>query len=239
MDSPLPDLSAFERIVFFTGAGISADAGIPTYRGEGGIWSQYDWRRDACQEAFESDPDRVLDFHDVRRTAVASVAPTRGHRIIAQVMHDKPETRVVTQNIDGLHQQAGAESVLEFHGSLWRLRCDCHPEGAPDRTVPIAPRRCDTCGAWRRPDIVWFGDALDPARIDEALDVIAGADLFIGIGTSAVVYPAAVLPRIAAQSGTPRIEINPEETPLSSWYTHHLRTTASEGLATLWRDPLA
>ena len=233
MPSSLPDPDAFERIVFFTGAGLSAEAGIPTYRGRGGVWAEYDWESYACQRAFDDAPDRVLRFHDVRREAVATARPTRGHEIIAAVQAERPTTRVITQNIDGLHQRSGASSIVELHGSLWRVRCACHPAGAWNDELPM-PHRCPDCGSWRRPDIVWFGDTLGVGTLEAAIDAMEQADLLIGIGTSGVVHPAAELPRIALTRGAESIEVNPESTPVSSLYGHHMREQASSALARLW-----
>ena len=225
-----PRLSDFQRIVFFTGAGMSAESGIPTYRGQGGIWTQYDWEDYACQAAFERDPEKVWDFHDTRRRAVAACAPNPGHLAIASVQRDRPATAVITQNIDGLHQLAGATGVTELHGSLWRVRCDAEGTIREDRTSPIAARRC-ACGAYLRPDIVWFGDALDPGNLRRARAALEGCDLLVSVGTSGVVYPAAELPRLAMKRGAVTVEINPEDTPVSDLYQHRLRGKASEMLA--------
>lgn len=236
MSAPPLDVSAFERIVFFTGAGLSAEAGLPTYRGSGGIWHAYDWQRHACQRAFDEAPDRVWDFHDLRREAMGSVAPTAAHELIARVEGVNPRTTVVTQNIDGLHQRAGSKQVIELHGSVWRVRCRCEARIQENRETPIGSRRCPACGAWRRPDITWFGDPLDGDAIDAAIRAISEADLLVAIGTSGVVHPAAELPRLAQQGGATLVEINPETTPVSAWYDVHLREGATAGLSRLWPD---
>jgi NAD-dependent deacetylase len=227
-----PRLRDFHRIVFFTGAGLSAESGIPTYRGKGGLWHAYNWEDYACQEAFERDPEKVWDFHDTRRAAVAACAPNAGHLAIAAVQREHPATAVVTQNIDGLHQLAGATSVIELHGSLWRVRCDAEGTVRADRSVPIAPRRC-ACGEYLRPDIVWFGDALDPANLRGASAALEACDLLVSVGTSGVVYPAAELPRLAMKRGAVTVEVNLEDTPVSDLYQHRLRGKASEMLARL------
>lgn len=225
-----PRFRDFQRIVFFTGAGMSAESGVPTYRGQGGIWHEYNWEDYACQYAFETDPEKVWDFHDKRRLTVTACAPNRGHQIVAAVQRDSPATAVITQNIDGLHQQAGALGVIELHGSLWRVRCDEEGTAHEDRTAPIAARRC-RCGAYLRPDIVWFGDSLNHAVVKRAKDALQGCDLLVSIGTSGVVYPAAELPRLAMERGAVTVEINPEDTPVSDRYQHRLRGKASEMLA--------
>jgi NAD-dependent protein deacetylase/lipoamidase len=222
----------FERIVFFTGAGMSAESGIPTYRGRGGIWKQYNYEDYACQRAFDRDPDLVWDFHDKRRATVAGCAPNPGHAVIARVQKAKPRTSVVTQNIDGLHQRAGAREVVELHGSLWRVRCDAEGTVRDDVSVPMKPRKC-ACGVYFRPDIVWFEDSLDHRVLRRAREMLEACDLLVSVGTSAVVYPAAELPRIAVEQGAETIEINLEDTPASHLYRHRLRGQASAILAAL------
>jgi len=227
------NLRGFDRIVFFTGAGLSAESGIPTYRGRGGIWNEYNYEDYACQRAFDRDPGKVWDFHDKRRRAVGACEPNVGHEIIAAIQREKPETRIVTQNIDGLHQRAGVADVVELHGSLWRVRCDACGIVRNDSVVPIEPRTC-TCGRYWRPDIVWFEDRLDPATIRAAHEAIATCDALVSVGTSGVVYPAADLPRIAVERGATLIEINLEETAVSAWYPHRLRGSASKMLHMIW-----
>jgi len=227
-----PRLADFERIVFFTGAGLSAESGIPTYRGHGGIWNEYNYEDYACQRAFDRDPDKVWDFHDKRRAAVAACAPNAGHRAISSVQQDKPATVVITQNIYGLHVRAGSRDLIELHGSLWRVRCDREGTVRDDTSVPMQPRRCP-CGAYLRPDIVWFEDQLDHRVLGRAQEALAQADLIVSIGTSGVVFPAAHLPRIAVAAGAVSVEINLEDTPVSELYQHRLRGKASEMLAAM------
>ena len=142
-----PRFADFERIVFFTGAGLSAESGIPTYRGKGGMWTDYDYQDYACQRAFDRDAEKVWDFHDQRRAAAAVCAPNSGHDVIAEVQRTRSGTVIITQNIDGLHDRSGARDVIELHGSLWRVRCDGEGLVRPDLTTPITPRRC-ACGAY-------------------------------------------------------------------------------------------
>ncbi len=206
------DPSRYSRIVFFTGAGMSAESGVPTYRGKGGLWKSYDYGEYACSKAFERDPEKVLRFHEIRRRAVLDCHPHEGHTTIAAI----PRASIVTQNIDGMHQRAGSRGVIELHGSLWRLRCSrcgivCEDLGSDYRSL-----HCE-CGCWLRPDIVWFGDMLDEAVMRRASSVIATCDLFISIGTSGSVWPAAGFPMLAHDSGAYCIEINPEPSGASSY----------------------
>lgn len=227
----VPALSQFRRIVFFTGAGLSAESGIPTYRGAGGLWNAYNYEDYACQRAFDSDPDKVWDFHDVRRAFVASKEPNLAHHIIADIQKQFSETVVITQNIDGMHQRALTADVVELHGSLWRVRCEPERQVRENFDLPIA-RKC-ACGAYLRPDIVWFEDQLDHRVVRRAREALEECDLLVSVGTSAVVYPAADLPRIAAKGGAVTIEVNLEDTPMSPLYMHRLRGKASEILTQL------
>lgn len=232
MKQPRVRFSDFERIVFFTGAGISAESGVPTFRGPGGIWKSYNFEEYACQEAFERDPDRVWEFHNYRRTVVAACDPNPAHHVIAELAEVKDVT-VVTQNIDGLHQLAGSKEVLELHGGLWRLRCDHCGNRDVRRDAPLEDVHCGACHHHWRPDIVWFGDALDVEVIRAAQRAIQACDLLVSIGTSAVVYPAAALPLIAKDGGATCVEVNPEETQMSDVYDECVRLPASAALTAM------
>lgn len=199
----------FESIVFFTGAGMSAESGVPVYRGEGGVWEQYQWQEYACQRAFERNPEKVLEFHELRRAAVLKCRPHRGHEIIAKLQRRHPDTHIVTQNIDGMHQRAGSEDVVELHGSLWRVRCPEHGV-SEDYGEQYKTRRCPRCGHWLRPDITWFEDILDMTVLQVTEELVKRAKLFVCIGTSGVVYPAAAFPVLARQMGATTVCINTE-----------------------------
>ncbi|MEM9875639.1 MAG: NAD-dependent deacylase [Myxococcota bacterium] len=219
------------RVVFFTGAGMSAESGVPTYRGAGGIWREYEPERYACQAAFERDPAAVWAFHNYRRALVAACAPHDGHRVLVAAEAQLEHVTIVTQNIDGMHQLAGSERVFELHGSLWRVRCERCGARYEGRESPLEPTACPSCGAPWRPAIVWFGDMLDGDTIERAAAAIRACDCLVSIGTSAAVYPAAQLPQLAA--GAELIEINPEPTPMSPLYGEHLRGPASVMLVRL------
>lgn len=229
-------LDAFEHIVFFTGAGLSSESGIPTYRGAGGVWAEYDYGSYACQRAFDADPAKVWAFHDQRRLRMAEADPSEAHAMIARAQAVHPAVSIITQNIDGLHQRGGATDVVELHGSIWRVRCRCDGPPRENHEAPIGSRTCPDCSAWRRPDIVWFEDPMQMAPLEAAIEAIASCDLLVSIGTSGVVYPAAELPRAAGQRGARTIEINPEETPVSGMYDTHVRTGASDALRAIFPE---
>lgn len=207
----VPDLNPddYLSIVFFTGAGMSAECGIPTYRGAGGVWREYNWEEYASQRAFELNQEKVLNFHQLRRASVLECTPHKGHEIITKIQEKYANLSVVTQNIDGMHQQAGTVKVVELHGSLWRLRCKNHGL-IEDVSARYKTMKCPDCSEWLRPDIVWFEDFLDETVVEEAKSLIAGSKLFLSIGTSGVVYPAAGFPLIACDRGATTVYINTE-----------------------------
>ncbi len=231
-----PKLRDFSRTVFFTGAGMSAESGVPTYRGAGGLWTKYEPERYASQTAFDRDPAAVWEFHNMLRSQVAACAPNAGHRLIARAEQVLPCVTIVTQNVDGLHRRAGSDNVHELHGSLWRVRCDRCGAREHDDFVTRSDLRCPGCGAWWRPDVVWFSDFLDESIVRAATLAIRECALLVSVGTSALVYPAANLPEYAREAGALCIEINPDPTPASHLYSLHLRGPATEMLARLAAD---
>lgn len=232
--SPAIDLEGGDTVCCFIGAGMSAECGVPTYRGPGGIWGQYDYREVACQRAFERDPARVLDFHEQRRRALAPCQPHAGHRHLARLQQRYPgQIRVVTQNIDGMLQRAGVRVDAELHGSLWRLRCPEHGVFIDEDFSGYAHRHCPHCGRWLRPDITWFEDLVDVAVFERAGRLIFGSTWLLSIGTSAVVYPAAQFLPDAFEAGVKLIEINPEPSPERGLFMAQLALPASRGLPQL------
>ena len=193
---------------------MSAESGVPTYRGRGGIWHKYNWEEYACQQAFELNAVKVLDFHELRRKSVLRCQPHKGHKYITDLQKSHANVTVITQNIDGMHQRAGTDNVIELHGSLWRLRCDNCAIVIEDIGESFATKKCD-CAKYLRPDIVWFGDMLNPQVIQKASQAIQNCDLFISIGTSGVVWPAAGFPQEAKNNGAYCVEINTERTEMS------------------------
>jgi len=228
MSTEVVDLRKYKKVIFFTGAGASAESGIPTFRGKGGVWEKYDYKRYACQTAFDRDPELVWEFNNKRREVVAGCDPNDGHKFIAQLEKELPgnieEVIVITQNIDGLHQRAGSKRIYELHGSLWKVRHDPTGEVIENHDVPMDAKRPD--GAYWRPDIVWFGDNL-PDYIEEAMHHTKTCDIFISIGTSGVVWPAAGFPLAAKKQGAYTIEINPQETELSPYFDKCMRGPSS------------
>lgn len=207
-----------ESVAVLTGAGISAESGIATFRGAGGLWEGHRVEEVAHPSAWARDPLTVWRFYEARRVQGATCSPNRGHLGLAE-LERRLEGRftLATQNVDGLHHLAGSRNVLELHGSLWRVRCvDCGLE-VEDRTVPLPhlPPRCEACGGVQRPAIVWFGEVLPHDLFSAAVDAAQACSLFLVVGTSAVVQPAASLAMIAAEAGAQVWEVNPDRTPLA------------------------
>ncbi len=225
-------MHAAERVVVLTGAGISAESGVPVFRGAGGLWRRFRPEQLATPEAFGRQPELVWEWYLWRRARIAAVHPNAGHLAIARWQHERTGVSLLTQNVDGLHARAGSAEAIELHGSLWRVRCaaGCGFIDRDDAADP--PRtslRCD-CGGWLRPDVVWFGEALDAAAIEAALDAVEKADVIVVVGTSSVVYPVAALPRIAKRRGARIVEVNVEDTPLTATADAVLRGTAGDVL---------
>jgi NAD-dependent deacetylase len=226
------------RIVVFTGAGVSAESGLATFRGVGGLWADFDPATLATPEAFARDPKRVWDWYVSRYVGVRDSEPNAAHRAIARLAATFPSLLVVTQNIDRMHQRAGNRKVLELHGNIWNARCNACGREVDMATLidladpgPDAPR-CG-CGGRMRPSVVWFGERLPEAVFEEAAAAAADCDLFITVGTSATVYPAAGLIELAARRGAFVIEVNREETPLSHLAHRSFREPAGEALPAL------
>jgi len=222
-------------IVVLTGAGISAESGVPTFRGPGGLWRQFRAEDLATPEAFARDPKLVWEWYDWRRGLIAKVEPNPGHRTLARWEARFPEFVLVTQNIDGLHARAGSKRIIELHGNIWKTRCPEEGLVADNAEVPLKaiPPACPSCGAMLRPHIVWFGEPLDPADINQAWAASSRCRLMFIVGTSAVVHPAASLPALAGRAGAQIIEINPEPTPLSPYANFSFRGKAGEILPLL------
>ena len=242
LDRILPLVKAASRIAVVTGAGMSAESGIPTFRGNrNGLWSRFDPEELATPQAFRRDPALVWGWYRWRTGLVEQADPNAGHRALAQLEGLKPGLVIVTQNVDDLHERGGSTEVIHLHGSLFAPRClDCahpflhEPVAADLRRAPLLrlePPVCDRCGGRIRPGVVWFGEALAPDRLDRAAEAMQRCDLLLVIGTSGMVHPAAGLPLLAKRSQTPIIEINPAPTALTELADVSWRTTAAAGLA--------
>jgi NAD-dependent deacetylase len=230
-------LNGATRIAALTGAGISAESGVPTFRdAQTGLWANFRPEDLATPEAFAANPQRVWEWYAWRRQQLESVAPNAGHLALAELQRRRPRFTLITQNVDGLHSQAGSEGVLELHGNIRRSKCfaehtvvDTWPESEE------VPPRCPACGAWLRPDVVWFGEMLPSAIYAAALAATQGCEVFLSVGTSTVVEPAASLPFLALERGAVVIEINPQPTPLSTSASLVLRGPAAKVLPELVR----
>ncbi len=214
-------LRGARRLTVVTGAGISAASGIPTFRGPGGLWRSFRPEELATPEAFARDPGLVWEWYAWRRAQVAGARPNRAHEVLAAWSRRFPVFRLVTQNVDGLHERAGTGNVIRFHGSLgevfcWR-RCAASPGRWTDETAefPELPPRCPYCGGLLRPGVVWFGEAIEPGVLAAARAAL-DCDVCLAIGTSALVHPAAALVSEARSRGAFTAEINPEATPASA-----------------------
>ena len=205
------------RVLVLTGAGISAESGVPTFRGGGNttVWKGMPFDVISSAMMMQRDLPAVWEWFDYRRSILQSLRPNRGHLELARWADRFPEFTLVTQNVDGLHQAAGSRDVIELHGSVWRARCVmCRTNY---EIIPEVKRldACLDCGAWLRPDVVLFGEMLPPGRFEMAAERAADCQLCFVIGTSALVYPAASIPEIAKAAGAFVCEVNPERTPLS------------------------
>ena len=209
------------RVVVMTGSGISAESGIPTFRGPGGLWRDFRPEELATPEAFRRDPALVWEWYEWRRDLIRRAQPNDAHRALAQL----PEAVVVTQNVDGLHHRAGSGRVIELHGNIFRVRCVREGiEAVREEAFDALPPLCD-CGAMLRPGVVWFGEMLPEEAVAGAVGAIHNADLLLVIGTSGVVYPAAGF--VSLHRGL-SIEINPESSAVSSACTLAIPARASE-----------
>lgn len=226
-------LAAARRVVALTGAGISAESGLQTFRGGGAgtpLWEGHRPEEVATPEAFARDPALVWRFYDARRAAAEASAPNAGHVTLARLEASGrfDSFDVVTQNVDGLHTAAGSRRVHEIHGSIRRLRCDSCGAGTTERPAGAVPR-C-ACGGLLRPDVVWFGEPLPASVLAAALSAARASDLCLVIGTSALVQPAASIPFEAAAAGARLVEVNPDVTPLSGRCDVVVRAPAARAL---------
>ncbi|HEX4792733.1 MAG TPA: NAD-dependent deacylase [Humisphaera sp.] len=246
MDDSVHEAAAFlrtaQRIAVLTGAGISAESGIPTFRDAlSGHWANFDPQKLATPQAFARDPELVSRWYDQRRCECALCRPNPGHEALARLQKiataEGREVALITQNVDRLHQTAGSADVIELHGNLWVWRCaDCGKEiEEKGPAFSEYPPRC-ACGGNRRPGVVWFGEALPLAGFAAAQKAAKRCDMFLSIGTSSVVYPAAGLIESAITAGAKALEVNPEATPMSHEVEWSIRGKSGQVLPRLMRD---
>ncbi len=225
------------RVVVLTGAGISKASGVPTFRGPDGVWRNHRAEELATAQAFQRDPVTSWEWYDWRRQLIAGCQPNPGHRVIASWSRDTGRVTVITQNVDGLHERAGTMGLIRLHGSIWEVKCwEACPRGRrPTSQVetPLAtiPPRCPYCNGLLRPGVVWFGEALDANVMSAAEQAARRADIFLTVGTSSLVFPAASLMPVARAHGAFAVEINPEATSVSSTADLVIRSPAETALA--------
>ncbi len=219
-----------KRIVVLTGAGISAESGVPTFRGKDGVWANFKPEELASVAGFMENTEIVWEWYNWRRELMEKVKPNKGHIAITNLEKLSPNFSLITQNVDGLHTIAETQNILELHGNISRNKCSvCHL--IVDEKLVIDPSNiptCKKCGGKIRPDIVWFGEMLDEQLISQAMVDSEQAEIFFCIGTSAVVHPAASLPSIAKQRGAVLVEINTEETVLTSQADYFVQGKSGE-----------
>ncbi len=225
-------------VVALTGAGVSAESGVPTFRGKDGLWRQYRAEDLATPAAFMRDPRLVWEWYDWRRGLIAACKPNPAHLTLAEMERTLGPDRffLITQNVDGLHRLAGNRHLVEIHGDIWRMRCVRCGYETEDRTVPLPeiPPKCPHCGALMRPGVVWFGEM--PVGMDRAFSAARMADIFLVIGTSGVVYPAAELPAIAHRAGARVVEFNVERTPISDYADEVILGPVGKTLPEWWKE---
>jgi NAD-dependent deacetylase len=237
LDAARDYIAHAQRVAVLTGAGISAESGIPTFRdATTGLWAKFDPMQLASEEGFRADPPLVWRWYAWRRGLVANAQPNAGHYALASAQSRFDSFELITQNVDGLHARAGS-APIELHGSIMRTVClaKCgFVEGDPKRLPAGEPPRCPGCGDWLRPDVVWFGEMLDTATMQQAEEAAARCDVMLVIGTSGLVYPAAGLPAQALHNGAKVIIVNPQASELDGLATVVVRGPAAVELPRLF-----
>lgn len=232
-DGLIAALRDARHVCVLTGAGVSAESGVPTFRdAQTGLWAKYDPHELATPEAFLRDPALIWRWYRWRREIVARAEPNPGHLALAALAGIVPRLTLVTQNVDSLHQRAGSSDVIEFHGNLFEDRCFAENRvvtAGSDADVP----ECPACGSHVRPGVVWFGESIPERALNESFAAAADCDVFLSIGTSSLVYPAAGLAEIAREADAIVAEINPQPTELSSTFNYSIAANAGEALPEL------
>jgi len=205
-----------KSVTVLTGAGISADSGVPTFRGEEGLWKNFRPEELASPHAFERDPTLVWEWYNWRRELLSTKEPNAAHTTLAELEKHMENFWLITQNVDGLHPAAGSTKLSEIHGNIWKVRCTHCGKVSPNHDVPMAILpHCHDCHGLLRPHIVWFGESLDPQELDRSFQALRGCEILLIVGTSGVVYPAASFAPIAKQDGAFVVELNLDPTPQS------------------------
>lgn len=207
------------QVTVLTGAGVSKESGIPTFReAQTGLWAQYDPMELATPEAFLRNPKLVWEWYAWRRGLVGKAEPNAGHFTLVELENKTPKFTLITQNVDSLHERAGSKNIIELHGNITRTKCfDNHHIVSEWIEGEDIPPKCPECGSMLRPDVVWFNEGLPPDALQSAHQASQSADVFLSIGTSALVQPAASLPLLAKQPGAVLVEINPAETQITPY----------------------
>jgi NAD-dependent deacetylase len=227
-------IASCDRVAVMTGAGISAESGVPTFRGPGGLWEGHRPEELATPTAFAADPHKVWRWYDWRRGLVAQCEPNPAHHALVRLEQRTANFHLITQNVDGLHRLAGSSDPTELHGNLWITRCTYCQDIREDRRVPIpVPPTCEICGEMLRPHIVWFGESLDAAVLDRAAEATAACEIFLVVGTSGVVYPAAGFVDLALRGGATVVQVNLEPTPQTGRVQYAFEGKAGEVLPEL------
>jgi len=234
-EEPIEILKKAGSVSVMTGAGISAESGIRTFRGKDGLWDEFDPDEVATPQAFERSPLKVWKWHDELLGTISDCKPHAAHSVLASMERHYEEFVVVTQNIDNFHQDAGSKNVIELHGNAWRVKCIEEGKVWLDRKTPKdeLPPHC-SCGSLIRPDVVWFNEPLPLEALQRSQAAMLQCDVLLVIGTSAVIQPAASLPFIAFDNGTPILEFNLEPTPHTGICTYSFFGKAGETLPMVW-----
>jgi NAD-dependent deacetylase len=226
-------LDGSRKVVVLTGAGVSAESGVPTFRGRDGLWKTHRPEDLARPDAFEAHPELVWEFYNWRRAKVAACDPNPAHLALAELERALPNFLLITQNVDGLHARAGSRKLMEMHGSLWQVRCTVCTHAREDFGELDDLPECPVCGHLLRPGVVWFGEPLVPGVLKLAIAQISSADVFLSIGTSSLVQPAASFYQLAKDHGAVTVEINLEPTPNTGFMDFALHGKAGEILPEL------
>lgn len=234
----LSRLAAADAVVAFTGAGVSAESGVPTFRGTDGIWTKFKPGELANVDAFMRNPELVWEWYAARKKIIAAITPNAGHCALVQMEQMFSSFAVITQNIDNLHRRAGSSRVYELHGNIERnycMKCGMNYSNADTSSMRGLPV-CSHCGGLVRPDVVWFGELLPEEEWNHSVRAVESADVMLSIGTSGVVYPAAGLPILAKHSGAYLVEINPERTLLTEHVDEFLKGPSAVILPLLLKE---